>query len=52
LNPARAAEIEAEVGAIEIGKIADLLIVDSKSEVPRLSRVFVGGQEVISVATP
>jgi alpha-D-ribose 1-methylphosphonate 5-triphosphate diphosphatase len=52
LNPAKAVKIDAEVGSIEVGKFADILIVDAKSEVPRLSRVFVGGQEIVSLATP
>jgi alpha-D-ribose 1-methylphosphonate 5-triphosphate diphosphatase len=48
LNPARAAGISVYTGSIETGKSADLIIVDSGDEVPRILKTFVEGKEVYS----
>jgi alpha-D-ribose 1-methylphosphonate 5-triphosphate diphosphatase len=47
LNPAKAAGVSDEIGSIAVGKAADLILVDTHAEVPRISRVFVDGQEVL-----
>lgn len=47
-NPARAVGIEAETGAIEEGKAADLVLVDDRGEVPRVVRAWAGGREVFA----
>ena len=46
LNPARAMGMDGETGSIEENKLADLILVDMKREVPRILRTFVGGVEV------
>jgi alpha-D-ribose 1-methylphosphonate 5-triphosphate diphosphatase len=51
LNPAMAAGCGDEIGSLEVGKAADVLIVDQESEVPRVSRVLVGGREILHVST-
>lgn len=43
LNPAIACGIADEVGSIEVGKCADLLLVDSVAEIPRVKHTFVNG---------
>ncbi len=48
LNPAQAVGLAAEFGSLEVGKVADLLLVQSgASGVPVVERVFVGGKEVL-----
>jgi alpha-D-ribose 1-methylphosphonate 5-triphosphate diphosphatase len=46
LNPARAVGIGIETGSIEEGKKADMILVDTKDEVPTVIRTFVSGNEV------
>jgi alpha-D-ribose 1-methylphosphonate 5-triphosphate diphosphatase len=48
LNPARAAGISGFTGSLEQGKSADLIIVDTFDEVPRVLKTFVEGREVYS----
>ncbi len=48
LNPAAAAGISGFTGSLEIGKSADLTIVDPAGEVPRILKTFVEGREVYS----
>ena len=48
LNPARAVGLDADVGSLEVGKVADLLLVrPGLYDVVGVERVFVGGQEVL-----
>lgn len=49
-NPAQAAGIAGETGAIEEGKAADLVLVDDRRRVPAVVRTFVGGREVFRAA--
>ncbi len=49
LNPARAVGIAEETGSIEIGKAADLILVECKQEVPLIKKTIVYGREVFSV---
>lgn len=51
LNPAKAVGAADEIGSIEPGKQADLIVVDTNSEVPRVSRVFVGGKQILYTDT-
>ncbi|WP_078381922.1 alpha-D-ribose 1-methylphosphonate 5-triphosphate diphosphatase [Sutcliffiella halmapala] len=46
INPAKALKIEGEVGSIEVGKRADLLIISEEEKRPILETVFVNGQQV------
>lgn len=46
LNPAKALKIDHEVGSLEPGKKADILIVSEDDRRPVLQKVFVGGQVV------
>ncbi len=48
LNPARAAGISGFTGSIEVGKSADLIIVDPREEVPKVLKTFVEGKEIYS----
>lgn len=48
LNPARAMEISHNTGFIEEGKEADLIMVDTGEEIPRIVKTFVAGREVFS----
>jgi len=48
LNPAAAVGIADQVGSIEVGKQADLVLVDHSDEFPRILKTFVGGREVFS----
>lgn len=51
LNPAMAVGLDNELGSLEVGKLADVIVVDTKTDVPRLSCVFVGGKEMMSIRT-
>jgi alpha-D-ribose 1-methylphosphonate 5-triphosphate diphosphatase len=46
LHPAKAMGIENEVGAIEAGKRADLIIVEEISGIPVVMKTMVGGRVV------
>jgi len=48
LNPARAAGVHAWTGSIEYGKEADLVLADTRREVPQIVKTFVAGKEVFS----
>ncbi len=49
LNPARAVELDKDFGSLEVGKVADLILVDANHhKVPYVESVFVGGQEKLS----
>ncbi len=46
LNPAKALGIDCEVGTIEVGKIADLIIVEWHQDYPVLRKTLVGGNMI------
>lgn len=48
LNPARAVGMDREIGSVEIGRRADLVLVDGSGDVPRIRRTFVDGEVVFS----
>jgi alpha-D-ribose 1-methylphosphonate 5-triphosphate diphosphatase len=48
LNPAVAVGIADRTGSLEVGKDADMLIVDHSNGFPRILKTFVGGREVFS----
>ena len=48
LNPAIAVGIADQTGSIEVGKLADLVLVNISGEVPRIMKTLVGGMEVFS----
>jgi alpha-D-ribose 1-methylphosphonate 5-triphosphate diphosphatase len=46
LNPARAVGLAQDLGSLEVGKVADIILVAlDKQRVPVVRRVFVGGAE-------
>lgn len=49
LNPARAAGINEEIGSIEIGKKADLIVFQMKDIQPVIRRIYVGGELRLSI---
>lgn len=49
LNPARAVELDGELGSIEIGKKADIIIVDFSEDVPVVVTTLVDGHKVYSI---
>ncbi|WP_088226533.1 alpha-D-ribose 1-methylphosphonate 5-triphosphate diphosphatase [Desulfosporosinus sp. FKB] len=46
LNPAKALKIDGEVGTIEVGKCADLIVVEMHQDYPILRKTLVGGNTV------
>lgn len=51
LNPAKALHIDDLRGSIDIGKMADIIIIDgSNVRQPRIEHVFVDGKEVLSLS--
>lgn len=52
LNPARAVGLADELGVIQEGLRADLLLVDTAGEVPRIRTTFVKGRPVFSTVPP
>jgi alpha-D-ribose 1-methylphosphonate 5-triphosphate diphosphatase len=51
LNPARAAHMDREYGSLEPGKIADMILVQmTKRNIPRVQRLFLGGEEKLKFA--
>ncbi len=48
LNPARAVGMSNNTGSIEEGKDADLIMVDTSGEIPRIIKTFVAGREIFS----
>jgi alpha-D-ribose 1-methylphosphonate 5-triphosphate diphosphatase len=48
INPAMAVGISDKTGSIEEGKEADLIMVDTDEEIPRIVKTFVAGKEVFS----
>lgn len=51
-HPADVLGIGHEVGSIENGKLADLVLVDNTGPVPRITRTFVAGRQVFSSPPP
>jgi alpha-D-ribose 1-methylphosphonate 5-triphosphate diphosphatase len=50
INPAKAVGISDKTGSIEEGKEADLIMVDTGEEIPRIVKTFVAGREVFSTS--
>ncbi|MBU4057331.1 alpha-D-ribose 1-methylphosphonate 5-triphosphate diphosphatase [Patescibacteria group bacterium] len=49
LNPARFLGMDIEIGSIETGKRADIILVNCDSGFPRVIKTIVGGKEVLSL---
>lgn len=49
LNPARAVGIDDVLGSLEVGKFADMILVDTTSGIPRISMVIVGGKPTVTL---
>ncbi len=47
LNPAQAVGLDQEIGSIQCGKQADLLIIDEKDGIPVLEQVYVAGEKIL-----
>ena len=45
-NPARAAGLHKEIGSLEVGKRADLILVSDAADIPAVVGVWVGGHQV------
>lgn len=51
LNPARAVNMEAEIGSIEAGKLADLLIIEKlENDFPAVTGVVIDGKQVFAAS--
>jgi alpha-D-ribose 1-methylphosphonate 5-triphosphate diphosphatase len=51
LNPARVVRLDQEYGSLEIGKVADMILVQlTKQGAPRVQRLFLGGEERLKLA--
>ena len=48
LNPAQAVGIAENTGSLEVGKAADMVLVDHSDDFPRVLKTFVGGREVFA----
>jgi alpha-D-ribose 1-methylphosphonate 5-triphosphate diphosphatase len=48
LNPATAVGIADHTGSLAVGKDADMLLVDTSSEIPRILKTYVAGREVFA----
>jgi alpha-D-ribose 1-methylphosphonate 5-triphosphate diphosphatase len=48
LNPARAVGIADHTGSLEVGKEADMVLVDHSDDFPRVLKTFVAGREVFA----
>jgi alpha-D-ribose 1-methylphosphonate 5-triphosphate diphosphatase len=52
LNPAKAVGLDEKTGSIEVGKTADMIIVDHQAEVPRVVTTFVSGRPAYHSVLP
>jgi alpha-D-ribose 1-methylphosphonate 5-triphosphate diphosphatase len=52
LNPARTAGIDGELGSIEVGKKADLVVFGAAGGMPRVRRVYIDGVPCLSTEHP
>jgi alpha-D-ribose 1-methylphosphonate 5-triphosphate diphosphatase len=52
LNPARAVGIDEYTGSVEVGKQADLILVDAYTQVPHVTMTFTGGQITYRTNSP
>jgi alpha-D-ribose 1-methylphosphonate 5-triphosphate diphosphatase len=48
INPAEAVGISGYTGSLEIGKSADMVVVDQTDTIPRIKKTYVSGREVFS----
>ncbi len=48
LNPARAVGIDGDKGSLQVGKVADMVLVDASGEVAKVRKTFVSGREVFA----
>jgi phosphonate metabolism protein PhnM len=49
LNPAKAMQLDHKKGSIEVGKIADLVLVDYDNHSPKIKKVLISGQMKLSI---
>ncbi|MGL4862022.1 MAG: alpha-D-ribose 1-methylphosphonate 5-triphosphate diphosphatase [Cetobacterium sp.] len=49
LNPAKALNIDHLTGSLEVGKVADILLVEEKEELPIVKGVFSAGKMIMSI---
>jgi alpha-D-ribose 1-methylphosphonate 5-triphosphate diphosphatase len=49
LNPAKALGVDNQFGTVDVGKKADLLVVEQEDGIPLITRVFIEGQQVSSL---
>jgi alpha-D-ribose 1-methylphosphonate 5-triphosphate diphosphatase len=48
LNPARAVGIAEDKGSLQVGKVADMVLVDASGEVAKVRKTYVAGREVFA----
>ncbi len=48
VNPAQAVGLDGRIGTIQEGLLADLILIDSDANVPKIIKTFVAGEEVYS----
>jgi alpha-D-ribose 1-methylphosphonate 5-triphosphate diphosphatase len=52
LHPARVLGLDGEVGSLEAGKAADLVIIGTQGDVPVIARTLRGGREIFAAGYP
>ncbi len=50
LNPAKALGIAQETGSLEVGKVADILLVNQFEQRPVIEKVFINGSEIFQIS--
>ncbi|MBN2735905.1 MAG: alpha-D-ribose 1-methylphosphonate 5-triphosphate diphosphatase [Spirochaetales bacterium] len=46
INPAKAVNLDSMIGSIEVGKKADMVLVETRSAIPRVLRTYIDGVEI------
>lgn len=49
LNPAKALAIDSKTGSLEVGKTADILVIEENEGLPVVKNVFSSGNMIMSI---